>query len=345
MKLLILTQKVDPNDPVLGFFHRWIVEFAKHYEKVTVVALGVGKYNLPDNVKVLSLGKERGVSKLSYIINFYRYIWRERRQYDAVFVHMNQEYVLLGALFWRFFGRKVYLWRNHAKGTALTRLAVFLSNKVFCTSSGSFTARFRKTKIMPVGVDTNFFKKDITVYKKTNSILFFGRISPVKKVEVFVESCRLLKEKGIIFLADIVGDPTNLDTSYYVQIKNLVANAGLGHVVNFKPAISNNEASALYSQYDVYVNATPAGSLDKTILEALACETLVVTSNQALVGFLDDRFIFTENNSHCLAERLLEIMRWPEAKKNHEGVLGREKVQKKHDLVLLVKEIRVESGL
>ncbi len=59
MKLLILTQKVDKNDDILGFFHGWIAEFARYCEKVTVVALEVHEYDLPRNVKVLSLGKEK----------------------------------------------------------------------------------------------------------------------------------------------------------------------------------------------------------------------------------------------------------------------------------------------
>ena len=37
IKLLIITQKVDRNDDVLGFFHGWITEFAKHVEEVTVL--------------------------------------------------------------------------------------------------------------------------------------------------------------------------------------------------------------------------------------------------------------------------------------------------------------------
>ena len=32
MKLLIITQKVDSADPILGFFHQWVEEFAKHCE-------------------------------------------------------------------------------------------------------------------------------------------------------------------------------------------------------------------------------------------------------------------------------------------------------------------------
>ena len=144
MKLLIMTQKVDANDDVLGFFHGWIKEFAKHCEEMTVIALGVGEYDLPKNVRVLSLGKEEGVSRLSYLINFYRLIWRERKNYDTVFVHMNQEYILLGGLIWKCLGKKIALWRNHYAGSLLTRIAMMISDKIFCTSKYSFTARSKK---------------------------------------------------------------------------------------------------------------------------------------------------------------------------------------------------------
>ena len=151
MKLLIVTQKVDKNDPVLGFFHRWVEEFAKHYDQVTAICLGEGQYHLPPNVKVLSLGKERKMYVINYVLNFYRYIWAERRNYDAVFVHMNQEYVLLGWKHWFFMSKPIYLWRNHAKGNLWTRLAVIFSKKVFYTSPQSYTARFKKAVQMPVG--------------------------------------------------------------------------------------------------------------------------------------------------------------------------------------------------
>ena len=55
MRLLICTQAVDVNDPILGFFVRWIEEFAKHCEKVTVICLRKGEYTLPQNVHVHAL--------------------------------------------------------------------------------------------------------------------------------------------------------------------------------------------------------------------------------------------------------------------------------------------------
>ncbi|HRH30994.1 MAG TPA: hypothetical protein PK886_02950, partial [Candidatus Paceibacterota bacterium] len=99
MKILITTQIIDTNDPILGFFHSWLKEFSKNFERVVVVCLKKGEFDLLENVEVLSLGKEGGVSRIKYIFNFYKYIFKERKNYDVVFVHMNEEYVLLGGIF------------------------------------------------------------------------------------------------------------------------------------------------------------------------------------------------------------------------------------------------------
>src|SRR3989344_2582413 len=99
MRLLICTQAVDKDDRVLGFFHTWLIEFAKHFKQITIICLKEGAHTLPNNVLVYSLGKEKGhpphLSKLVYAWRFVRLAWKLRKNYDAVFVHMNQEYVLL----------------------------------------------------------------------------------------------------------------------------------------------------------------------------------------------------------------------------------------------------------
>ncbi|OGJ00085.1 MAG: hypothetical protein A3C70_03255 [Candidatus Zambryskibacteria bacterium RIFCSPHIGHO2_02_FULL_43_14] len=277
MRLLITTQKVDKDDPILGFFHRWIEEFAKSFDKITVICLEKGGYALPSNVKVLSLGKEERNSKVRYIVHFYKYIWNERKNYDAVFVHMNQEYVLLGWKFWRLWDKKIFLWRNHAKGNLWTRLAVLLSDKVFCTSPSSFTARFKKTKIMPVGVDTEFFKPDPYVPKKPNSILFLGRIAPVKKVLEFVEWFNNLDGK---FMATVAGSALPCDKDYERLVQSRASDR-----IKFVSAVTREQALKLYQSHETYVNFTPAGSMDKTILEAAACGMKLEVRNPALKDF------------------------------------------------------------
>ena len=50
--LLIITQKVDRDDQLLGFFIPWLRKFADHFEKVTVLCLEQGSFNLPNLVQV-----------------------------------------------------------------------------------------------------------------------------------------------------------------------------------------------------------------------------------------------------------------------------------------------------
>jgi len=57
LKLLIITQKLDERDSVLGFFVGWVRELAKHFPQIIVVCLEKGEYDLPANVRGLSLGK------------------------------------------------------------------------------------------------------------------------------------------------------------------------------------------------------------------------------------------------------------------------------------------------
>jgi glycosyltransferase involved in cell wall biosynthesis len=271
MKLLILTQKVDQNDPVLGFFHRWLIEFSKHYEQVSVICLGKGSYSLPSNVKVYSLGKEEGRSKLTNLWRFYKYIWGLRHEYDAVFVHMNQEYVILGWKSWFLFSKPVYLWRNHFVGGLLTRLAVFLSHKVFYTSPQSFIARFKKAEKMPVGIDTDFFKSDPQTTRPTHSILFLGRISPVKHVLEFVEWFNTLDAS---YTATVAGGPLPKDEAYFRQVKGKASDR-----IKFIGAVTQAEALKLYQSHEIYVNKTPAGSFDKAIFEAAACGMKLMVDN------------------------------------------------------------------
>ena len=59
MRLLIVTQKIDEQDAVLGFMHGWVAEFARQAESVSVICLEKGEVNLPENARVFSLGKEK----------------------------------------------------------------------------------------------------------------------------------------------------------------------------------------------------------------------------------------------------------------------------------------------
>lgn len=310
IRLLILTQKLDKNDDLLGFMHGWIAEFFKKYDKVTVIALGVGEYDLPENVRVLSLGKEDSGSKIKYIFNFYKYIWQERNNYDSVFVHMNREYVLLGGMLWKLWHKKIYLWYNHAKGSILSDISGWLSDVIFYTSPFSYFSKNKKAKIMPVGINTDIFIRDQSIKKISNSILCLGRISPVKNVDILIKAAKILKDQGNEFVINIIGTPT--DDSYYSKLKEMVKDYNLNQEINFCGGISNLKTPVEYNKHEIYINLTNSGSMDKTSYEAMACGMPIILCNRSFEKIFPEEFLlslmFKENNENDLAQKLAKAL-------------------------------------
>lgn len=340
MKLLICTQKVDKNDPILGFFHRWIEEFAKYCESITVICLQVGTHQLPSNVRVLSLGKEEKKSRFRYLTRFFRYIIRERKHYNTVLVHMNQEYVLLGGLFWKLMGKKILLWRNHYSGNIYTRIAMGFSNHIFCTSRYSFTAHSPKSVLMPVGIDTTVFSPNNSVSIEHNSILLFGRIAPSKRIETVIEALRIIvNERHIAVKVTIVGTVLSRDMAYATELKQLIAINGLNKYIRFLPAVPHEKIPELCRQHSVFVNASPSGMFDKTIFEAMACGMLLLVSSKDLQGQIDDRFIFREEDSKDLADKLVLLVGLSADHRKRDVLVLRGMVEKRHSITSLGEKI------
>lgn len=306
MKLLIITQAVDKKDTTLGFFHRWLEEFSKRFDTVELICLYEGEHHLPSQVTVHSLGKEKGYSRIQYIKHFFTYIWRLRGQYDTVFVHMNQEYIVLGGLFWRLFGKKIFFWRNHPYGNMFTRIAVFLSHQVFCTADKSFTARYQKTKIMPSGVDTSVFSTDATVQRPRHSLLLFGRIAPVKRVEKAIDATALLLARGIPVELSLVGDWLPRDNEYVEGLKERIALAHIEPQVAFIRGVDFLHAPHIYQSHEIFLNFTDSGSFDKTVIEALACGTKVLVSNMSMKDMLP-KGSYTTGEQSDIIEKIITL--------------------------------------
>lgn len=341
MKLLVLTQSVDSEDTTLGFFHAWLERFSQRVDSLVVICLKEGAHELPANVRIFSLGKERRVGRVQYVFRFFKFIWALRNEYDAVFVHMNQEYLLLGGLYWKILGKKTALWYNHTHGTTKTDIACILADVVFYTSPYAYTAKNKNSFIMPAGVDTDFFRKGkADLSKMKNSILFLGRISPVKKVDLFVDALLLLKNKSGTVWATICGDVAPGDESYAKTLRtrfSLLEESGLAQII---PGVPHSETRRLYSNHELYVNLTQTGSLDKTVLEAMACESNVIVTNQSFKGVLPDDSVLEEKPSpEALQNAFTRAFSMSEEEKTNRGKHNRVYVEEKHSLKALVDKV------
>ena len=125
MRVLLITQEIDENSALLGVTLTWIRHLAPKVDHVAVLALSVGAANLPANVSLYSMGKERSANKLFLLRNFYRHLWGllRRREVDVVFVHMVPRYAILAAPLARLFGVPIVLWNAHGTVSRYLRLS------------------------------------------------------------------------------------------------------------------------------------------------------------------------------------------------------------------------------
>lgn len=326
-RLLVVTQVVDRDDPFLGFFHAWLTELAAHYEHIHVICLREGAHMLPSNVSVHSLGKEAGESRRKYVTRFLGYVWSLRREYDTVFVHMNQEYVLLAGWLWKLLGKPIYMWRNHYAGGFLTDVAAMFAAKVFCTSRYSYTAKYKKTVIMPIGVDTNLFQSQLGVARVLRSILFFGRFTPAKRPHVLLEALGILAKEGTEFQASFYGTALPKDAVYREEAVRRSGELALEGSVKFLDGVPHSQASGIFSQFEIFVNLSSSGTYDKTLFEAAANGCFVLASSEDFEALVGKRFHLTDaEDAPSVAEKLREILALPESERAALAAHVREKI-------------------
>jgi glycosyltransferase involved in cell wall biosynthesis len=369
-KILILTQKIDINDDLLGFMHGWIEEFAKQCEQVVVICLSRGNYSLPENVKVRSLGKEKNyklnynknlklLNQIKYLYNFYLYIWQERKNYDVVFVHMNDIYAVLGGFFWKLWNKKVGLWYAHKSTNYRLKVAEKFSDIIFTASTKSFRLASKKIKNVGHGIDLDKFKC-LWPRDKQNSILsngrqnvnnndnFFkiitvGRISPIKDYETLINAVELLSAEIKNLRVEIIGGPgTDEQKKYFEKLKTKVENKKLQDVILFIGSVPNNEIINYLRESDLFINTSQTGSLDKAILEAMACGLPIISSNEALIDVIDeykDKLIFPSKDISGLIDKIKMIYYLSGEEREKIGIGLKAIVKRNHNLPGLISKI------
>jgi len=353
MNLLMITRKIDKDDWLAGHSYEWAKNISEQLKtknaKLKIICLEKGNTEGLD-AEVYSLGKELGNSRWKRFWKFQRLAAKLVKEVDGVFAHQNPEYALWVSPWTFLYRKKLVSWYTHKAITWRSRLMLVVSDKVLTASEKSFRIRSPKVQITGHGIDVEKFtrprladnvaegfhlprgglKASVTsgIYGSSEDeeirkfkIVSVGRISPVKDLETLILAVRnLVRERKVENVhLDIIGGVGLTEHKNYLQsLEQIVGKSQLEDYISFKGSVPHSRLPEIYQNADLCVNLSQTGSLDKAVLEAMACECPIITSNEAFFEMLrsyEDLVVTQSNDSSSLSKKISQIIELKKADK------------------------------
>lgn len=346
MKLLFLTQVLDRGDAVLGFVPRWIEGLAANCERVRVVALQVGDASgLPANVDTREIGRKGLIGR--YLRN--RSFLREalhHEGFDAVLAHMVPRYTLLSTRLARSARARQFLWYTHGAVDDRLRKAIACVDKVFTASEESLRVETPKRVVTGHGIDTRRFAPGGVDPVRPIRLITVGRLTPAKDPLTILAALGILVSRGFDLHLDVVGDVlASGDEAYRRRVEEQIEVGGLRERVVLHGAVPYREIAPLYQRSTLLVSASRTGSIDKVVLEAMACARPVLTCNDSFprlfreLGADAARLSFEAGSASELAERIEGLLRLRQPERMQLGERLRDLVVRDHEVDALMKRL------
>jgi len=311
MKLVVITQKVNVNDDNLGFFHRWLEKLAAKTAGLRVICLSGGEYRLPQNVKVYSLGKERGYPKIWQFLRLQKFLLTNLPQVDGVFVHMCPIYAIISFPLVKLFKKKLVMFYAHGGTNFKLKIAEKAVDRVLTSSRAGFILKSQKVKVIGQGIDVDLFHPKEVQNSESFQVLYAGRINKTKDPLTIIRAFDILVNKQNVrkIKLKIVGHPlVGSERDYLEDLKRFVKKQNLRDYVEFIDGVPYGKMPEQYNEADLFVNPSSTGSLDKVVLEAMASGCLVLNCNEAYRQILADKYLFKKGDAEDLVQKIINLM-------------------------------------
>jgi glycosyltransferase involved in cell wall biosynthesis len=343
--LLVFNLATDLDHPILGFTSLWVRALAARVRTVDVITMVAGKIDLPENVRVHSVGRERGYSEPRRVVEFYRHLFRVlgERKIAGCFSHMMPPFSVLGGPVLRARGIPLVTWYAHPSLTPMLKLAHFASNRMVTSLPAAYPYRTDKLSVIGQGINTDLFSPGEEGCVREDVILCVGRISRVKDHPTLIRAFAKLPEKfRLVILGATAGAP---DEAYLTELHALIAELKLGERVIFEQPVPPTELPAHFQSCTVHVNLTPAGFGDKVAWEAMSCGRPCLVANADFaetLGHTRDATLFRTGDADNLAAKLTAMLAQPPVERAAIGSYQRTQVERLHSLPRLADRVLAE---
>ena len=168
-----------------------------------------------------------------------------------------------------------------------------------------------KVHVIPNGYDNKLFNvenADISTLKKYNIdydyMVMVGASYPHKNLEIAIKAIADIKEECRLI---IVGK----ESEYIRKLKELSKELNIEEKVNFIGYIPDEDLPSLYYYSKAFLYTTLYEGFGLPILEAMGCETVVITSDNSSLPevYGDAALVFKDNDLVDLREKMEDILR------------------------------------
>jgi len=316
MRLLLITFELDSRSAVLAWQARVAAELSQSCEQVIVVAQKVGDYAPQANMHVLTfpLAPQRAPARWLGGRLFANYfVWQvwKRHRFDAVFVHMNVEWTYRLYPIFRVLSVPVLMWYAHGTVSRRLRLAHRCATGVVTSTREGFRLPSDKVTVIGQGIDTSAFPIQ-PIESPCADIVTVSRISERKRIELIIDALAAIRRSrpDEPIRLRVVGSTLNAaDRAYDRALRARVRHLNLENDVDFIGHVPMSAIARYYASAFVHVNVSTTGSMDKTVLEALACGCPVLTSNVAFADFFRSHpdCLLDDDAPEAVAARILRV--------------------------------------
>jgi glycosyltransferase involved in cell wall biosynthesis len=349
VRLVFVTQRVDPDDPILGATVAKIAALAERFDEVVVLTDSAVPGVLPPNCRVRTFAAP---TRAGRGLRFTRAIVAElsrRPRPVAVLAHMCPIYAVLAAPLVRPFGVRVLLWYAQWHATRTLALAARLSTSVISVDAGSAPVRSQNVVGIGHGIDvTQFTCAATTRHTAPFELVALGRYSESKGLERVLRAVRLARDAGVdVRLAchGPVASPADGET--LGRLEALLRELRLDNDVVLGGPIPRSEIPGLLARSWALVNNTRSGAPDKVVFEACAsCIPVLVSSPplRALVDGLEPNLLFAADDAAALSVAIEALARLDGPSRERLGSALRARVVASHSTQSWATAVSVIAG-
>lgn len=328
-KLIVITQQVDPADPVLGATVAKLNALAARVDELVVLSLDAVPGSLAPNARVVTFG---AATKLARVLRFARALARELRGADGVLAHMCPIYAVLAAPLARPLRVPVYLWFAHWHRSPALRAATVLSTAALSVDRRSYPVRTEKLAAIGHGIDYSGLPCREREPEPLLRAVVLGRTSPAKGIDTILRAVALVPECRV----DVYGTSNNpAEERYRGELERLIHDLGIDARAAIRMPVPRDEIGEVHAVADVLVNNMKSGAPDKAVYEACGSCLPVLASNPSfdeLFSGIEPRLSFARESAEELADRLRSLAAAGRDERAAIGRTLRERVLERHSV-------------